>query len=86
LGQPSPALRAGKLRKVDVAISASQAIEGNCDPLLRLVGSIGADLGTHTAQAMFASITIVEAVHGTNLHAIHQLALDAALVDDVGQL
>ena len=26
------------------------------------------------------------AVHGANLHAIHQLALDAALVDDVGQL
>src|SRR6476660_9075618 len=31
-------------------------------------------------------LTLVEAVHGANLHAIHQLALDATLVDDVGQL
>ena len=29
---------------------------------------------------------LIEAVHGADLHAIHQLALDAALVDDVGQL
>src|SRR3989441_1494769 len=31
-------------------------------------------------------LALVEAVHGANLHAIHQLALDAAFVDDVGQL
>ena len=31
-------------------------------------------------------VALVEAVHGANLHAIHQLALDAAFVDDVGQL
>ena len=31
-------------------------------------------------------LALVEAVHGANLNAIHQLALDAAFVDDVGQL
>src|SRR6266566_2957051 len=31
-------------------------------------------------------LALVETVHGANLHAIHQLALDAAFVDDVGQL
>ena len=31
-------------------------------------------------------LALVEAVHGANLHAIHQLALDAAFVDDIGQL
>ena len=31
-------------------------------------------------------LALVEAVHGANLHAIHQLTLDAAFVDDVGQL
>ena len=31
-------------------------------------------------------LALVEAVHGANLHAIHQLALDAAFVDNVGQL
>jgi hypothetical protein len=31
-------------------------------------------------------LALVEAVHRANLHAIHQLALDAAFVDDVGQL
>src|ERR1700687_5479087 len=31
-------------------------------------------------------LALVEAVHGANLHAIHQLALDAAFVDDVGHL
>ena len=29
---------------------------------------------------------LVETIDGANLHAIHQLALDATLVDDVGQL
>jgi len=37
------------------------------------------------AGALQRGALLVEAVHVTNLHAIHQLALDAALVDDVGQ-
>jgi hypothetical protein len=28
---------------------------------------------------------LVKAVHGADLHAIHQLTFDAALVDDIGQ-
>ena len=31
-------------------------------------------------------LALVEAVHGANFHAIHQLALDAAFVDRVGQI
>src|SRR5262245_63005782 len=31
-------------------------------------------------------LTLVEAIDGANLHAVHQFALDATLVDEVGQL
>jgi len=31
-------------------------------------------------------LALVETVHGAHLYTIHILALDAALVDDVGQL
>jgi hypothetical protein len=31
-------------------------------------------------------LTLVETIYGANLHAVHQLALDATLVDYVGQL
>jgi hypothetical protein len=31
-------------------------------------------------------LTLVETIDGTDLHAVHQFALDATLVDDVGQL
>jgi hypothetical protein len=31
-------------------------------------------------------LTLVKAIHGADFHAIHQLAFDAALVDDIGQL
>ena len=31
-------------------------------------------------------LTLVEAIHGADFHTIHQLAFDAALIDDVGQL
>ena len=31
-------------------------------------------------------LTLVEAIDGADLHAVHQFALDATLVDDVGQL
>jgi hypothetical protein len=31
-------------------------------------------------------LALVEAVHGANLHAIQELALDAAFVDHVGQI
>src|ERR1700735_722595 len=31
-------------------------------------------------------LTLVKAIDGADLHAIHQLALDATLVDDIGQL
>ena len=31
-------------------------------------------------------LALVEAVHGTNLHAIHQLALDAGFIDDISQM
>jgi hypothetical protein len=30
-------------------------------------------------------LAFVEAVHRTNFHAVHQLALDTAFIDDVGQ-
>ena len=55
-----------------------------------LIASTGHS-GSQTPQSMHSSgwmsvLALVEAVHGANLHAIHQLALDAAFVDDVGQL
>src|SRR4029453_1626589 len=31
-------------------------------------------------------LTLVKAIDGADLHAVHQFALDATLVDDVGQL
>ena len=31
-------------------------------------------------------LALVKAIHGADLHTIHQLAFDAALVDDIGQL
>ena len=30
-------------------------------------------------------LTLVETIYGADLHAVHQFALDATLVDDVGQ-
>jgi hypothetical protein len=38
------------------------------------------------AQGVEHVLALVEAVHGTHLDTVHVLALDAALVDDVGQL
>jgi hypothetical protein len=31
-------------------------------------------------------LTLVKTIYGADFHAIHQLAFDAALIDDVGQL
>ena len=71
---------------------SATAIVSSPESVSGLIASTGHS-GSQTPQSMHSSgwmtsmfLTFVEAVHRAHVDAVHDLAADAALVDDVGQL